>query len=184
MPNDVAFVGNHTLLNDYVSIGKGSKIWHFCNIYGTQEHPVVIGQNTQIGSHSEIKPGVSIGSNCRFQNGVFIPEGTSIDDFVFIGPHVTFTNDKYPDIEKTLKCTWKLSPVHVESYASLGAGVIVLPGVRIGRAAQIGSGSVVARNIEPYAVVAGNPARQIGDVHDNKYRERYAELIALINGGK
>ncbi len=167
-----------TYVNEYVQIGEKSKIWRFCNIYGTKEHPVIIGDNTQIGTSSEIKPNVKIGSNCRFQYGLFVPEGVTIDDFVFIGPRVTFTNDKYPDIEKTFNGKWICLQTRVESYVSIGAGVVILPGLRIGEYAQIGGGSIVTKDVEAYSIMLGNPARKFGDIRDEKFKKHYEKLLS------
>lgn len=175
-----------TMVNDFVKLGKDSKIWRNCNVYGTNEEPVIIGENTQIGHGSEIKPGVIIGDNCRFQYGLFVPEGISFGDYVFVGPRVTFTNDKYPDIAKTLYQTWSIIKTHVSSFASIGGGAIILPGANIGLAAQIGGGSVVTKPIPEYKIVVGNPAKIVGDIRDQKVRSRYfrsqyAALFSLIN---
>jgi len=97
--NDIFISENSIVKNS--KIGHGVKVWHFCNIYGC-----VIGDNTQIGSFCEIKEKVKIGKNCRFQSYVFIPEGTVIGDYVFLGPRVTFTNDKYPSAVKLAFCTF------------------------------------------------------------------------------
>ena len=166
-----------TYVNEFVQIGEGSKIWRFCNVYGTKEHPVIIGDDTQIGSFCEIKPEVFIGNHCRLQSYVFIPEGVLIKDKIFIGPRVTFTNDRYPDIEKTLNGKWNKTYTTVSSGASIGAGVVVNPGAHIGKCAIIGSGAVLIKEVPDYAIVVGNPGRIIGDIRDRKYREQYKELL-------
>jgi len=166
-----------TYVNEHVQLGRCSRIWRFCNIYGTRDHPVIIGDNTQIGTGSEIKPNVKIGNNCRFQFGLFIPEQVTIDDFVFIGPRVTFTNDKYPDIAKTLSGIWTCLSTHIGHHVSIGAGVVILPGINVGEYVQIGGGSIVTKSIDPYSIVVGNPARKVGDIRDNKFRGYYEELL-------
>lgn len=158
-------VGKHSIVRDDVVIGKNSKIWHFCNLYGCK-----IGENTQIGSYCEIKEGVEIGDNCRLQSYIFISEKTKIGNNVFIGPKVNFMNDKYPTTKKTIEKTWILKPVVVEDDVSIGGNVTILPGIRIGKGSFIGAGSVVTKNVPPYAVVVGNPARVIGSVKDDKYK--------------
>jgi len=160
------FVGDYSNVRNDVKIGSGSKIWHFCNIYGCK-----IGKNTQIGSYSEIKDGASIGDDCRFQSYAFIPERTRIGNRVFIGPRVTFLNDKYPTAQKAINKTWTLESVVVDDDVSIGGNVTILPGVKIGRGAAIGAGSVVTKNVPKYTIVYGNPARVVGSVNDKKYRE-------------
>jgi acetyltransferase-like isoleucine patch superfamily enzyme len=159
-------IGNYTTIKDDVKLGKDTKVWHFCNLYGCK-----IGKNTQIGSYSEIKGGASIGNNCRIQPYAFIPEGTKIGNYVFIGPRVTFLNDKYPTAKKAIKKTWNLEAVVIEDEVTIGGNSTILPRVKIGKGAVIGAGSVVTKNIPEYAVVCGNPARIIGSVNDKKYRE-------------
>jgi len=156
-------------------VGKNSKIWEPSNVYGSDSQPVRIGQGTQIGAFSEIKPGVTIGDNCRLQYGVFLPTGVKIYNNVFVGPRVTFTNDKHPDIEKTLKGEWRCLETIVDSFVSIGAGSTILP-VHIKMAAQVGAGSVVTKDVDEYSIVVGNPARKIGDVRENKYKHLYRHI--------
>ena len=161
-------IGEHSIVRDDVEIGNGSRVWHFCNLYGCR-----IGRDTQVGSFSEIKEGAVLGDNCRLQSYVFIPEGTQIGNRVFIGPGVTFLNDKYPTAAKAISKTWSLEAVVVEDDASIGGRATILPGVRIGRGAVIGAGSVVTRNVPEYAVVCGNPAKVVGRVDDKRYKEKF-----------
>ena len=151
--------GQFSIIREDVEIGEGSKVWNFCNLYGCK-----IGKNTQIGSYSEIKDGVIIGDNCRFQAYTFIPEGTQIGNYVFLGPRVTFLNDKYPNAEKAINKSWNLEAVVVEDDVSIGGGAIILPGVKICKGAVIGAGSVVTRNVPKFQVICGNPARTMGSV--------------------
>lgn len=169
-------VGEGSMLK-YVKIGKDSKVWHYCNIYGVSNSMVKIGENSSIGSFSEIKPDVNIGNNCRFQSYVFIPEGVKIEDFVFLGPGVRFHNDKHPTAVKTLENTWKLERTVVKEFASIGGGALIGPGVAIGHHAIVGLGSVVIKDVPDYAVVLGNPARVVGDIRDAKYSKSYAEFF-------
>ncbi len=132
-----------------VKFGKNVTVWHFCNLYGC-----TIGNDVSIGSYTEIRTGVVIGDGSRIQAHVFIPEGVSIGKNVFIGPGVIFTNDKYPRInpgfvpEKT----------YVGDEVAIGAGSIILPGIKIGRGALIGAGSVVTKDVKAGMVAYGNPA--------------------------
>ena len=169
-------VGHYSCIKN-AHIGKNTTIWHYCNIYGTDEHPVSIGENCQIGSYSEIKPQVRIGNNCRMQSYVFIPEGVIIGDNVFIGPRVTFTNDKYPSSIKALQKIWTQETTIIKDNTSIGAQVVIGPGITVGKCCIIGMGSVVVKDVPDYAVVHGNPAKLVGDVRDEKYANRFAELL-------
>lgn len=153
----------------HVILEKGVKIWHYCNLYATEEEPISIGKNTQIGSYTEIKAGVNIKQCCRIQSQVFIPEGVTIEKYVFIGPNVIFTNDKHPTALKAIHQSWKLEHTTVKEYASIGAKAVIGPGITIGKHAVIGMGSVVTKNVPEYAIVCGNPANQIGDIRDEHY---------------
>jgi len=158
-------IGEYSIIGKDVKIGRDSRVWHHCNLYGCK-----IGNNTQIGSYSEIKEGVIIGDNCRLQAFVFIPEGTRIGNNVFIGPNVTFLNDKYPTAKKAIKGDWNLEAVVVEDNVSIGGGCVILPGVRIEKDAFIGAGSVVTKDVKGNYIVCGNPAKQVGNIKDEKYR--------------
>lgn len=136
----------------YPKVGKGTKIWepHLSNIH----HSVEIGEDCKIHSHVWIGEGVKIGNNVKIQAFSFIPSGIIIEDNVFIGPRVTFTNDKYPPSGGK---AW-LKTI-VGRGASIGAGAVILPGLAIGQNARIGAGSVVTKDVFPDVVVCGNPAQ-------------------------
>jgi UDP-2-acetamido-3-amino-2,3-dideoxy-glucuronate N-acetyltransferase len=130
-------------------IGEGTVIHDQVNLYKCK-----IGKNCKIDAFVYIEEGVIIGDNCKVRPFVFIPTGVIIEDDVFVGPNVTFTNDKYPKV----KGDWVLLKTLVKSGASLGANSVILPGVTVGQQALIGAGSVVTRDIPDKAIVAGNPA--------------------------
>lgn len=159
------FVGEGSRVSES-ELESGVKIWYFCNIYGCK-----IGAGTQVGSYTEIKAGAIVGKNCRMQAYVFIPEGTVIGDEVFIGPRVTFLNDKYPTVKKAREISWNLEACVIEDEVSIGGGAIILPGIRVGRVAAIGAGSVVTKDVSPYSVVLGNPAKVVGYVGEGKYKQ-------------
>lgn len=144
-----------------VKLGRGVKIFHptLVTLFGC-----TIGSGTKIHPFVVIQQGVRIGKNCKIEPFVFIPEGVTIEDGVFIGPHVCFTNDRYPkavnpDGSRKGKADWKLETTVVKRGASIGAGSIILPGVTIGKGAIIGAGSVVTKNIPAGVTAIGNPAR-------------------------
>lgn len=158
----------------YAKIGKNSRIWHFCNIYGTENFPVIIGQYSQIGSYSEIRPGVIIGQHCRLQPFIFIPEGIKIGNAVFIGPRVTFTNDKYPTARAAIEGTWKKEYTEIKDEVSIGAGAVIGPGITLEKGSIIGMGSIVLKSIPEYGIVVGNPAKIVGDARDPKYFQKFS----------
>ncbi len=132
-----------------MKIGKGTKVWH--------EHlsnigDCYIGKNCTIHSHVWVGDRVSIGDNCKIQAFVFIPTGVRIGNHVFLGPRVTFTNDKHPP-------SGEWSPTIVCDNVSIGAGAIILPGVTLETGCIVGAGAVVTKNVKKNTTVVGNPAR-------------------------
>lgn len=151
------------MIKDDVKIGKGTKIFHpdLVNLYGCE-----IGKNCKIGALVEIRKTVRIGNNVKIQAFAFIPEGVTIEDDVFIGPHVCFTNDKYPKAvssEGGLKRPeeWQTIETLVKRGASLGANSTILCGVTVGENAMVGAGAVVTKDVPPNVTVVGNPAKII-----------------------
>ena len=149
-------------------IGKGTKIWHpeLVNIYGA-----VIGDDCNIGAFVEIRKDVVIGDRVRIQAFTFIPEGITIEDDVFVGPHVCFTNDRYPDAHKAKAGTWQQENTLVKRGCSIGANATILPGLTLGEGAMIGAGAVVVANVPPNTTCYGNPAavvRSPGEKSSNK----------------
>lgn len=138
-------------------IGTATKIWQFVVILPNAR----IGQNCNICSHCFIESDVKIGDRVTIKNGVHLWDGLQIGDDVFIGPNVTFTNDKFPRSKQHQAHPLTTS---IESGASLGANATILPGLKIGRNAMVGSGAVVTRSVPANAIVVGNPARIVGYV--------------------
>ena len=135
-----------------LSIGQRTRIWQFAVILDG----AIIGVDCNICAHTLIEGNVMIGNNVTIKSGVFIWEGTSVEDNVFIGPNVTFTNDKFP---RSKEYPDKFQEIKIGQSASIGANATLLPGITIGRYAMVGAGSVVTKDVPPYAVVVGNPAR-------------------------
>lgn len=148
----------YSIIED-VKIGKGTVLRHHLNLYGCE-----IGMNCKIASFVEIQRGVTIGNNCKIEAFAFIPSGVFIEDDVFIGPHVSFTNDKIP----LATGEWEVTATHVRKGASIGANATIICGIEIGEYALIGAGSVVTKNVEAKQVVAGVPAKPIGTIGSGK----------------
>jgi UDP-2-acetamido-3-amino-2,3-dideoxy-glucuronate N-acetyltransferase len=142
-----------------VKLGVGVLIRDFTNLYGCQ-----IGDESRIGTFVEIQKNVSIGKRCKISSHTFVCEGVTIEDDVFIGHNVTFTNDLFPRAtnekgELQTDADWQCRRTLVRRGASIGSGVTILPGVTIGERAMIGAGSTVTQDVPASAVVVGNPAR-------------------------
>lgn len=147
-----------------VILGQDVKVYSFVNLYGCE-----IGDETKIGAFVEIQRGAKIGSRVKVSSHSFICDGVTIEDEVFIGHGVKFINDSYPraanpDGSLQTEADWKLVPTLVKHRASIGSNATILAGVTIGEGAIIGAGSVVTKNVPPYTIVAGNPARVIRQV--------------------
>jgi UDP-2-acetamido-3-amino-2,3-dideoxy-glucuronate N-acetyltransferase len=152
--------GNKKIAKDVV-MGENVKIYDFVNLYGC-----TIGNNSKIGTFVEIQKGATVGENCKISSHTFICEGVHIDDGVFIGHQVVFTNDIFPrSIDESgdllTEGYWRLTHTYVKKRASIGSGCTILPGVTIGENALVGAGSVVTKDVPDHAVVVGNPARVI-----------------------
>jgi acetyltransferase-like isoleucine patch superfamily enzyme len=146
-------------------IGAGTRIWNQAQI----RENVNIGRNCIIGKDVYIDFSVEIGDNVKIQNGVLIYHGITIESGVFIGPGVIFTNDKTPraiNPDGSLKGNddWTVGVTRICYGASIGAGSVILPNVSIGSFALVAAGAVVTRDVQPHALVVGNPARQVGYV--------------------
>jgi acetyltransferase-like isoleucine patch superfamily enzyme len=144
-----------------VKLGKDVKIFDFVNLYGCS-----IDDNTKIGTFVEIQKNASIGKNCKISSHSFICEGVHIEDNVFIGHNVTFTNDKYPrstnpDGAMQTESDWKVIETFVKKGASVGSSSTILCGVTIGENAIVGAGAVVTKDVAPNTIVAGVPAKVI-----------------------
>ncbi len=135
-------------------IGKGTYIWQFCVIL----EKAVIGSNCNINALCLIENDVVIGNDVTVKSGVQLWDGMRVNDNVFIGPNVTFVNDIYPRSKRRIK----FKQTYLHNNSSIGANSTILGGISIGKYALIGAGSVVTKDVSPYALVVGNPAKQIG----------------------
>jgi Acetyltransferase (isoleucine patch superfamily) len=134
------------------NIGEGTRVWQFVVILKN----AVIGKNCNICAHTLIENDVIIGNDVTVKSGVYLWDGITLEDKVFVGPCVAFTNDKFP---RSKIYPEKFPSTLIRHGASLGANSTILPGVTVGRFAMIGAGSVVTKDVPDYAVVAGNPAK-------------------------
>lgn len=134
-------------------IGTGTVVRDLVNLYGCE-----IGRECKIASFVEIQRGVKIGDRCKIEPFAFIPSGVTLGDEVFVGPHAVFTNDRVPRATGE----WSITPTLVEDGASIGAGAVIICGIKIGRGAMVAAGAVVTKDVPPHTLVMGNPARQRG----------------------
>ena len=143
-----------------VKLGKNVRIFAFTNLYGCE-----IGDDVKIGTFVEIQKGAKIGNRCKISSNTFICEGVTLEDEVFVGHNVVFTNDRYPrstaDGKLQTEADWVCIPTLVKRGASIGSGAVLLCGITIGENALIGAGSVVTKDVPAGVTVAGNPARPV-----------------------
>jgi acetyltransferase-like isoleucine patch superfamily enzyme len=133
-------------------IGAGTKIWNSVQVREDSR----IGAECILSKDVYIDTGVSIGDRCKIQNGVSVYCGVTLEDDVFLGPHCTLTNDKVP---RAFNRDWTIVPTLIKKGASIGANATIVCGVTIGEYAMVAAGSVVTKDVEPYSLVVGNPAR-------------------------
>jgi UDP-2-acetamido-3-amino-2,3-dideoxy-glucuronate N-acetyltransferase len=155
---------------DSVRIGQNVKIFHpaLVNLYGC-----AIGNDTRIGAFVEIQKNATIGARCKISSHTFICEGVVIEDEVFVGHGVMFTNDRFPraanpDGSPQTEADWTVETTRVGRTASIGSNATIICGVTIGAGALVGAGAVVTRDVPEHAIVAGVPARVIGDTRQRK----------------
>jgi len=177
------FVHDTAIIDDNITIGENSKIWHFSHILsGT-----TIGSNCSFGQNCVVGPKVTIGSGVKVQNNVSVYEGVEVEDDVFLGPSMVFTNVINPRAFIQRKEEFKKTLL--KRGCSVGANATIVCGVTIGEYALIGSGAVINRDVSPYALMVGVPAKQIGWVgisgntlvfHNNRADDEFA-YYELIN---
>jgi UDP-2-acetamido-3-amino-2,3-dideoxy-glucuronate N-acetyltransferase len=169
------FVHDSSIVDDNSHIGKGTKIWHFSHVLGG----TTIGENCNIGQNVVLGPDVSVGRGCKIQNNVSVYKGVTLEDGVFCGPSMVFTNIFNPRAE--IGKMGQVRPTLVKKGATIGANATVVCGATLGRYAFIGAGAVVTRSVKDHALVAGNPARQIGWAC--QCGERLADDLACLSCG-
>jgi acetyltransferase-like isoleucine patch superfamily enzyme len=140
-------------------VGANTRVWHYAHV----RNGASVGDNCTLGHSVYVDIGARVGNNCKLENRVSIFRGVTLEDGVFVGPHVTFTNDKYPrairaDGSLVAAEDWSPAETVVKYGASIGAGAVVLPGLSIGRWAMIAAGAVVTRDVPDHGLVVGNPA--------------------------
>jgi acetyltransferase-like isoleucine patch superfamily enzyme len=157
---------NDMPIADSVSLGQDVKIFHpqQVNLYGC-----TIGDNTKIGSFVEIQKNAKIGARCKISSHSFVCEGVTIEDEVFVGHGVMFTNDRFPRATTEggalqTEADWSVETTLVKKGASIGSNATIVCGISIGAGALVGAGAVVTRDVPDYAIVMGVPARVVGDV--------------------
>lgn len=150
------FIHPTAVIDEGASIGTGTKLWHFCHISSTS----VLGENCVVGQNVFVDNGVVIGNGVKIQNNVSVYKGVTIEDDVFLGPSMVFTNVINP--RSFIERKEEFKPTLVRKGASIGANATIICGCTIGSYALIGAGSVVTHTVADYALVVGNPARQTG----------------------
>lgn len=152
------------LVDEPCTIGEGTNIWHFCHVMAGS----IIGRNCNLGQNVVVSPGVVLGNQVKVQNNVSLYTGVVCEDNVFIGPSAVFTNVFNPRSAISRKDQYK--PTTIREGATIGANATIVCGIEIGNYAFIGAGSVVTKNVKPYALVMGNPARQTGWMSEHGHK--------------
>ncbi len=168
------FAHETAVIDDNVAIGNGTKIWHFSHIMSNCE----IGENCNIGQNVVVSPKVVLGKNVKVQNNVSIYTGVICEDDVFLGPSMVFTNVINPRSAINRKDEYR--ETIVKKGASIGANATIVCGNTIGEYAFVGAGAVVTKEVLPYALVVGNPSRQIGWVSEYGHRLEFDEKNIAI----
>ena len=164
------FAHKTAIIDSDCAIGKGTNIWHFSHVMSN----CIIGKNCNLGQNIVVSPEVVLGNNVKVQNNVSIYTGVTCEDDVFLGPSMVFTNIINP--RSAIKRKDQYSKTIVKRGVSIGANATIVCGITIGEFAFIGAGAVVLKDILPYALVVGNPSRQIGWISEYGHRLNFNEL--------
>jgi UDP-2-acetamido-3-amino-2,3-dideoxy-glucuronate N-acetyltransferase len=158
-----------TALVESKQIGAGTRVWAFVHVMAG----AVVGEDCQLGDHVFVEGGAIVGNRVTIKNMVMLWDGVTLEDDVFVGPNAVFTNDRRPRSprgdaahQRYQDRSW-MSPTNVQQGASIGANATILSGITIGRYALVGAGTVVTKDVPPYGLVVGNPARQVGWVSES-----------------
>jgi UDP-2-acetamido-3-amino-2,3-dideoxy-glucuronate N-acetyltransferase len=163
MSNSNIFIHPSANVHPKAIVGDGTKIWINVQVRENAQ----IGKNCIISKDVYIDFEVKIGDECKIQNSVSVYNGVTIDSKVFVGPNVSFTNDKIP---RAFNKEWKVTPTLVKQGASIGANATIVCGITIGEFAMVAAGAVVTKDVAPFALVAGNPAVQIATIDESGNR--------------
>ena len=189
----MAFVHETAAIDDHVSIGAGTKIWHFSHVLSNS----TIGERCNIGQNVVIGPDVAIGSQCKIQNNVSVFKGVTLEDDVFCGPSMVFTNIYNP--RAAIRKMDQVRSTLVKKGATIGANATIVCGTKLGRYCFVGAGAVVTRDVPDYALIFGNPAKLVGwacecgerlpsyltcSVCKKQYKEINGSLEPLLNVGE
>lgn len=155
--HDSIYIHSSANVSDTANLGKGTKVWINVQIRENAQ----IGEGCILSKDVYIDHAVRIGNRCKVQNSVSIYHGVTVGDDVFIGPNVAFTNDRVP---RAFNTEWCITETMVHSGASIGANATIVCGITIGEYAMVAAGSVVTKDVPPYTLVMGNPARPVGKV--------------------
>lgn len=185
------YVHPSAFVDEGAEVGAGTRIWHFCHVMPG----AVVGERCNIGQNCVLMPGTRLGNNVKLQNNVSVYEGVVLEDDVFCGPSMVFTNVSTPRSHVNRRGVYERTLV--KRGASIGANATIVCGVTLGRYAFVGAGAVVTRDVRDHALVVGNPAKQIGWMCQcgerlrlagaagrcaacgSRYEEREGELVAL-----
>lgn len=168
------FAHETAVIDDGAQIGDGTKIWHFSHIMPD----CIIGERCNIGQNVVVSPKVVLGNNVKVQNNVSIYTGVICEDDVFLGPSMVFTNVINPRSAIVRRDEYK--ETLVKKGASIGANATIICGNKIGEYAMIGAGAVITKDVEPYALVVGNPAKQIGWISEYGHRLNFGANLTAI----
>lgn len=170
MKNDNAyFVHETAIIDDEVIIGDHTKIWHFSHV----QSGAAIGENCSLGQNVNVGNNVKIGNSVKIQNNVSVYEGVELEDYVFCGPSMVFTNIMLPRCEFPQRGSAFYSNTLVKKSASIGANATIVCGVTIGQYALVGAGSVITKDVPDFALFVGNPGRQFGWVNKKGNRLKF-----------
>ena len=161
------FAHETAVIDEGCTIGNGTKIWHFSHIMPD----CIIGSNCNIGQNVVISPDVVLGNNVKVQNNVSLYTGVTCEDDVFLGPSMVFTNVVNP--RSAIKRRTEYKRTHVGIGATIGANATIVCGHDIGAYAFIGAGAVITKNVPPYALIVGNPGRQVGWMSEYGHRLKF-----------